>query len=192
MEVVPYTPDHADEMRTVCIASASERARTSADHAAFTLAMYCDPYLEHGVAYMLVDDEGVAHGYVLACEDWDSWAADTVAYREKIEALGGEYPARYADEAGFYNMVKADYPAHLHIDIEEPYTGGGYGRKLMDTLLARLRADGVRGVVFGVAASNERAVGFYQHMGFSKLSEYDDGGGYTFCMSFDERSRALT
>lgn len=79
--------------------------------------------------------------------------------------------------------MKATYPAHLHIDIEEPYTGGGNGRKLMETLLARLRVDGVRGVVFGVAASNQRAVGFYEHMGFKRLSEYDDGGGYTFCMN---------
>ena len=69
MNVVPYTPEHADELRAVCIASASERARTSETHAAFTLAMYCDPYLEHGVAYMLVDEAGVAHGYVLACEE---------------------------------------------------------------------------------------------------------------------------
>lgn len=184
MDVVPYTPAHADELRDVCIATASERARTSPTHRAFTLAMYCDPYLEHGVAYMLADEAGVAHGYVLACEDWGRWATDTVAYREKIEALGSEYAARYADEAGFYEMVSDRYPAHLHIDIEEPYTGSGNGRRLMEALLARLRADGVRGVVFGVAASSTRAVGFYQHMGFELLSPFGEGdeGGYTFCM----------
>lgn len=186
MQVVPYTPEHREELEAVCIASASERARTNAAHAQFTLAMYCDPYLDYGVAYMLLDDEGVARGYVLACEDWDEWAPKTQAYRQKIEALGPEYQARYKDEADFYASVSKDYPAHLHIDIEEPYTGGGNGRKLMETLLARLRADGVKGVVFGVAASNARAVGFYQHMGFKKLSEFgeDDEGGYTFCMSF--------
>ena len=80
--------------------------------------------------------------------------------------------------------VKADFPAHLHIDIEEPYTGSGNGRRLMETLLARLRADGVRGVSFGVASSNQRVVGFYSHMGFSKLVEYDGGAGCTFCMRF--------
>ena len=182
MKVVPYTPEHADELRAVCLATASERARTSEVHAAFTLAMYCDPYLEHGIAYMLVDDAGVAHGYVLACEDWDQWAVDTATYREKIETLGGEYPQRYADEATFYDSVKGSFPAHLHIDIEEPYTGGGNGRALMETLLAHLRADGVRGVVFGVAAANTRAVGFYEHMGFTRLMEYGEGAGYTFCM----------
>lgn len=184
MQVVPYTPEHRAELEAVCLASASERARTDATHAQFTLLMYCDPYLDHGVAYMLLDDAGVAHGYVLACEDWNSWAPKTLAYRQQIEALGSEYQARFKDEADFYASVAQDYPAHLHIDIEEPYTGGGNGRKLMETLLARLRADGVRGVVFGVAAANTRAVGFYQHMGFEQLSAYgeDDESGYTFCM----------
>ena len=54
---------------------------------------------------------------------------------------------------------------------------------LIETLLARLRQDHVRGVVFGVAAANERAVGFYEHMGFERLQEFDDGAGLTFCMS---------
>lgn len=184
MDVMPYSPAHADELRAVCIATASERARTSETHRAFTLAMYCDPYLEHGVAYMLVDEAGAAHGYALACEDWGRWATETSTYRERIEALGPEYAARYTDEASFYEMVSDRYPAHLHIDIEEPYTGSGNGRALMEALLARLRADGVRGVVFGVAASNTRAVGFYQHMGFELLSPFGEGdeGGYTFCM----------
>ena len=182
MQVVPYSPEHVGELRHVCISNAGERARTSKAHAAFTLAMYCDPYLEHGVAYMLVDDEGVARGYIFACEDWDRWAVDTSSYREMIKELGPEYQALYADEATFYDSVKADYPAHLHIDIEEPYTGDGNGRLLMETLLARLRSDGVTGVVLGVAASNERAVGFYRHMGFTLLSEYGNGDGYIFCM----------
>ena len=51
-----------------------------------------------------------------------------------------------------------------------------------------LRADGVRGVSFGVAAANARAIGFYEHMGFERLAEYEDGEGYTFCMRFDEGS----
>lgn len=182
MQVVPYTPEHREELEAVCIASASERARKEATHAQFTLLMYCDPYLDYGVAYMLLDDDGIARGYVLACEDWRVWEPKTVSYRQQIEALGPEYQARYKDESDFYASVVEEFPAHLHIDIEEPFTGSGNGRKLMETLLSRLRVDGVKGVVFGVAATNTRAIGFYQHMGFQKLSEYGEGGGYTFCM----------
>ena len=73
MRVAPYTPDHADEMRAVCLATASERARTEEKHGRFTRLMYCDPYLEHGTAFMLLDDDGVVRGYTLCAEDFESW-----------------------------------------------------------------------------------------------------------------------
>ena len=104
MRVVPYNPAHRDELRGVCLANAGDQ-RSDATHAQFTLLMYCDPYLGHGVAYMLVDDDGVAHGYVFACEDWFRWTQDTAAYRRQIEALGSTYRALYAAEATFYASV---------------------------------------------------------------------------------------
>ena len=81
--VVPYAPEHRDELRAVCLAQAGEHVSASEAHRRFTLLMYCDAYLERGVAYTLLD---------------------------------------------------------------------------------------------------ERAVGFYEHMGFERLGEYDDGAGVTFCM----------
>ena len=182
MDVVPYTPEHAEELRRVCLEQASERARTDEAHGRFTLLMYCDAYLEHGIAYMLVDDRGVARGYVLAAPDARAWAHDFAPYRDQISGLGDGYAGRVDDELDFYLSVADDFPAHLHIDISEDFTGSGGGRMLMETLLARLRADGVAGVVFGVSAANERAVGFYEHMGFERLQEYDEGAGLTFCM----------
>ena len=182
LRVAPYTPDHADELRAVCLSQASERARTNETHGRFTLLMYCDAYLDQGVAYMLLDDDGVAKGYVLAAEDAHEWRRAFEPYRAQIAALGPEYERRVAEELDFYESVADEYPAHLHIDIAEELTGLGGGRMLIEALLERLRADRVAGVVFGVAAANERAVGFYQHMGFQKFSEYSDGAGLTFCM----------
>ena len=184
MVVEPYTPEHAGELRRVCLEQASERARTDEAHGRFTLLMYCDAYLDHGVAYMLVGENGTACGYVFAAEDAHAWRRDFEPYRERIATLGPDYERRAADELDFYQSVADEYPAHLHIDISERCTGQGGGRMLMEALLARLREDGVPGVVFGVAAANERAVGFYRHMGFRKLSEYSEGAGITFCMKF--------
>ena len=176
MRVVPYTPEHADEMRAVCLATASERARTEQKHGRFTLLMYCDPYLEHGTCFMLVDDEGVAHGYTLCAEDFTAWEKVFEPYRRQIEELGLEYAERVKNEYEDFARTAGEYPAHLHIDIEEPYTGGGNGRKLMETLIDYLRGAGVPGVAFGVAAANERAIKFYERMGFDHLPEYEING----------------
>lgn len=182
MRVVVYTPEHADELRAICLDQAGEEARESEAQKAFTLLMYCDAYLELGVAYMLLDDVGVARGYVFAAEDAHAWRRAFEGHRRRIAALGPDFEQQAAEELDFYESVADSYPAHLHIDIAEGFTGRGGGRMLIEALLARLRADGVRGVVFGVASSNERAVGFYRHMGFEKLGEYADGAGTTFCM----------
>ena len=182
LHVIRYSAEHADELRAVCLAQASERARTDEAHGRFTLLMYCDAYLERGVAYMLLDEGGVARGYALAAEDARAWRKDFEPYRRRIAELGPDYEHRVADELDFYESVADEYPAHLHIDIAEVLCGQGGGRMLMEALLTRLRADGVRGVVFGVAAANKRAVGFYEHMGFERLGEYSDGDGLTFCM----------
>ena len=186
MRVVPYTPEHHDEMRAVCLATASERARTSDVHARFTLLMYCEPYLEHGTAYMLLDDDGVARGYVLCAEDYTSYRRTFEPYKTQIEGLGEEYRNRVAEELGYFEAVAERYPAHLHIDIEEAYTGGGNGRMLMETMIEHMREAGVRGVSFGVAPGNTRAAGFYEHMGFEHLAEAEEeGSGPVFCMSFE-------
>lgn len=174
MRVVPYTPDHADEMRAVCLATASERARTDATHARFTQLMYCDPYLEHGTAFMLLDDEGVARGYTLCAEDFATWQEAFAPYRAQIEALGPEYAARVAGEYEALAATAEEFPAHLHIDIEEPYTGGGSGRALMEAMIDHLRRAGVAGVAFGVAPGNARAIGFYEHMGFTRQPRYEE------------------
>lgn len=183
MRVVPYQPDYAARLREVCLEQASERARTDRAYGRFTLLMYCDAYLERGVAYVLLDDDDAAQGYVLAAEDITAWMRDFEPYRQQIASLGSEFEERADEELAFYASVQEDYPAHLHIDISESHTGKGGGRMLMQALLDRLRADGVPGVVFGVSARNERAIGFYRHMGFAELLAYGEGdeGGLTFC-----------
>lgn len=63
----------------------------------------------------------------------------------------------------------ADYPSHLHIDLLPTAQGGGWGRRLVRTLCAALLERGSRGVHLGVGATNDKAIGFYRHLGFTDL-----------------------
>jgi ribosomal protein S18 acetylase RimI-like enzyme len=58
------------------------------------------------------------------------------------------------------------YPSHLHINILPPGQGRGYGRALIETLLAALSTAGSPGVFLGLQPNNETAPGFYEHLGF--------------------------
>jgi ribosomal protein S18 acetylase RimI-like enzyme len=74
----------------------------------------------------------------------------------------------------------AAYPSHLHIDLLPRLQGQGWGRRLINTLLERLRASGSHGLHLGVAAANTDAQAFYRAVGFTEVD--DDGVTVTFAM----------
>ena len=151
--------------------------------------IYAAPYgvLEPSLAFVLEDPAGVG-GYCLA-------ALDTRAFERRLEAeWWPRLRRRYAepDAAGrdrwtrdqwaaylIHHPWSADddivgeYPSHLHIDLLPRFQGRGAGRRLMDLQMAALRDQGSPGVHFHVNAGNLRALGFYQHLGFTQLREGD-------------------
>ena len=135
--------------------------------------------LEPEHAFVIEDGDGVAGGYVLG-------AIDTPAFEAKCNAeywptLQAQYPAGSGEglDAMLIGMIHnpshmptaitRDYPSHLHIDLLPAFQGGGNGRRMMDTLLARLRAEGSPGLHLGVSTNNKRALAFYDHLGFTEL-----------------------
>jgi ribosomal protein S18 acetylase RimI-like enzyme len=153
--------------------------------------VYVGPYvaLEPELAFVGVDDEGVA-GYVIG-------ALDTERFEERCERewwppLRERYPlgsfpdgppdgTRDARLVGLIHKpprrladVAERYPAHLHIDLLPRVQGGGNGRRLMTTLLDALADAGAPGVHLGVGMANERAIGFYHHLGFTEVVRYTD------------------
>ncbi len=168
MQIVDYQPSYKDSVRAVCLATASERARTEATHRAFTFDMYCDEYLDHEIALVL-EEGGIAHGYVLCTPDFNAWVQHARPYHDRIRALGPAYAGRLEREIDTYRRHKDRYPAHLHIDIEPGLTGGGWGGKLLETLANRLKAQHVPGLMLGVSAENTAAIRFYERHGFERL-----------------------
>lgn len=64
-----------------------------------------------------------------------------------------------------------EYPAHIHIDILEEYTGNGVGSKLMQALFEVLKEEKVPGICVLVDTNNKRAVRFYEKMGLRHLKK---------------------
>jgi len=66
----------------------------------------------------------------------------------------------------------ATYPAHLHIDLLPELQGQGWGRRLIDTVVAHLRARGVAGLHLVADAGNAGALAFYDRLGFERLASH--------------------
>jgi ribosomal protein S18 acetylase RimI-like enzyme len=187
--VRPFRPDDLDALYRVCLETGDAGRDATALHEDPTLLghIYAAPYalFEPTLAFVLEDDEGVG-GYVLG-------ALDTTAFDARLEqewwpALRSRYPLPPPERGGTPDgfligmihgrhhrdpEVVAGHPSHLHIDLVERCQGQGGGRRLMATLLDALRAAGSPGVHLGVSTRNERAVGFYRHLGFEELTADD-------------------
>jgi GNAT superfamily N-acetyltransferase len=183
----PYEPADLDDLYRVCV--------QTADNGLDATTLFADPKLpghvfaapyaifEPSLAWVAEDAAGVA-GYVLG-------ALDSRAFEERLErdwwpALRASYPdpRQLADPVSeleeitlqdIHQPFTADpeladsYPSHLHIDLLPRLQGRGFGRRLIETLLIALRAGGSHGVHLRVGRANERAAGFYRHVGLTEL-----------------------
>ena len=182
--VRPYA--HADRaaLYEVCLRTGDNGEDATGLFAEPTLLgeVYVGPYLTlHPEFAWTLDNDGVASGYVLG-------APDTAAFELECErswwpALRGRYPlGSFADGTRDEEVVElihepvtseasllVGYPAHLHIDLVDEVQGFGLGATMIRTLLDVVRERGVTGIHLGVATANSRAIGFYEHLGFTTL-----------------------
>lgn len=70
---------------------------------------------------------------------------------------------------GHRAMPLAEYPAHLHINLQADMHGQGVGRRLVNQFLGKLRAAAVSGVHVSTREDNISALGFFEKIGFVRL-----------------------
>jgi ribosomal protein S18 acetylase RimI-like enzyme len=148
--------------------------------------VYVGPYLaqRRGTQLIVSDDEGSA-GYLLSADD--TLAFEAWAEREWWPLLRARYPLREDDsrDAELIRLIHApertptelahQYPAHLHIDLQQRARGTGLGRALVEHLLVDLRGRRIAGVHLGVDKDNDNAIGFYRHLGFREVATEPGG-----------------
>ncbi|HTX90419.1 MAG TPA: GNAT family N-acetyltransferase [Anaerolineales bacterium] len=67
-----------------------------------------------------------------------------------------------------------EYPAHLHINVDQAWRGHKLGQRLMDAYLGQLRSLEVRGVYLETTSLNEVACRLYEKVGFKLLDACPD------------------
>lgn len=83
-----------------------------------------------------------------------------------------------------------DYPAHLHINIQDGFRGHGIGQDLVKTFCDRAVEAGVRGVHANVSADNPRGCHFFEQLGFievhrePRMRKPDGSGTVVYTITF--------
>jgi ribosomal protein S18 acetylase RimI-like enzyme len=181
----PAIPSDEKQIARVCLLTGADGGDAAGRFGDDTVLadVFALPYLHCPSCFVwVVDVGGEVRGYVVA-------AADTEGFQEWFSAewwpeRGPLHPARTdgdawllpaaADPERCLSDAVADYPAHLHIDLLPELQGEGWGRRLIDTLLAQLAEHGVGGVHLVAPRSNAAAQAFYPKVGFARIGEDDE------------------
>ncbi|MBQ0065468.1 MAG: GNAT family N-acetyltransferase [Firmicutes bacterium] len=167
MKVVKYESKYKEQVQAVCISQSTSRFKDKKAQQA-TLALYCDEYINEELAFVLLNEEDKVCGYILCAPDLKHYEKCMEPYVDLLKEIDPDKYQRYYGTLEVHQKFYEDYPAHLHVDLLEEYTGGGNGTRLMKTLLEYLRSISVKGIMITVDPNNTRACAFYNKMGFKK------------------------
>lgn len=186
MAIRAYRPGDEQMLYEVCLRTGAAGGDASGVYGDRRLLgeVFVGPYLALQPDLALVlDDGGGAEGYVLGALDTRAFelACERLWWpglREArpLDRVAQDVPERWLAEWIHHpypvpEAIVRDYPSHLHIDLLPRWQGAGWGRQLIDRLLAALTARGSSGVHLGVSTANTRAIGFYQRMGFAEVAQ---------------------
>jgi ribosomal protein S18 acetylase RimI-like enzyme len=152
--------------------------------------IYVGPYLafEPRLALILEREDATVAGYALG-------ALDSRAFYRRYETewrpqLCARFPEPAGGSATWTRTQHAhhayhhpdytcpdpydEYPSHMHIDLLPEAQGRGFGRRMLEEVMRRLREFGSPGVHLGVSGHNHAALGFYHRLGFFEISRAGD------------------
>lgn len=185
----PFRPGDEPALAEICLRTADAGADATGvfDDDDLWAEVFVLPYVARhpDLAFVVeTDDERVA-GYIVATddtrafEDWFAsqwWPRSAGRWPRPIEVRtrqDGTLAYAYGRRAGAEPFGDT-YPAHLHIDLLPELQGQGWGRRLIETLVAELRARGITGLHLAASTENAGAIAFYPRVGFTRIPSHAD------------------
>lgn len=187
-----YQPADLGEVYRICVQTADNGRDGTALFRDPRLPgdVYAAPYalFEPSLALVAQDAAGVG-GYLVAA--LDSRAFDQRLERDWWPGLRARYPEPRPEIArelsvpeqfalhyihhprGTDAEMARHYPSHLHINLLPRLQGRGMGRQLIEELITSIRDYGSPGVHLAVGHANQRAAGFYRHVGLTEMPGTD-------------------
>lgn len=183
----PARRQDREALFSICLrtADAGEDASALYSDPDYPGQVWAVPYLEFAPEHCFVVDEGgVAVGFVVGTPDtntyerrldeqWWPTLRQQYADRRPMAELDPMVLDRIAIPRHSAPDLVASFPAHLHINLLPHVQSGGWGRKLIEAELDSLRRAGAPAVHLGVSPINDRAIGFYRHVGFKQIARND-------------------
>jgi GNAT superfamily N-acetyltransferase len=184
-EIARYKPEHRGGVRRIVWETGFGGKRV--DHSFDDPEWFSDM---NSLYYTDFDDthnfvalaDGKIVGYLLGCPDtalYEKRFKSEVAPLMLRKLLTGKYKLSRKNLSFLRKIILTglrgeltaspidDYPAHLHIDFDEPFRRMGLGSRIMNEYFDYLRGLGVKGVHLGTSSFHRSALPFYAKLGFT-------------------------
>lgn len=183
LEIRSARPEDREALSTICLLTANAGSDATALYSdpEYPGLVWSVPYLDFAPdhAFVLVDGADIL-GYVVGAPDTRSFEQrlDRDWWPMLAEKYAGREPKAKFDETVLDRIrhpkhsdaeITGNYPAHLHINLLRPAQSGGWGRRMIETELESLRRAGAPAMHLGLSLTNERAYGFYKHIGLKEI-----------------------
>ncbi|HMF47316.1 MAG TPA: hypothetical protein VK603_01645 [Candidatus Saccharimonadales bacterium] len=189
------------EIRTLCCRTGDNGGPIAKERWEFFAKLWVEPYERFlpEWTYVALFEESVV-GYLTGCPDSRKFAR-MKAWRMTLPLLLQIVLGRYRHTPGAHGFgrrafglsqiaergfsrelrrsVEVDYPAHLHVNVDEGYRRMGIGRRLIENYLGDLRSSEVVGVHLFCGAD---PVEFYRLLGFEILGSAQFRGASIFSL----------
>lgn len=171
VEIKTYSPEYREDVQMICRKTGPGEALTVDRVRDYILSAYCNYYIDNEPenVFVLVDESNRAQGYIFCAEDYKKYLKKFKPYLKRIRQTGIRHYAETLAEISGHLVFSKKYPAHLHINLNEDFRGGGNGSKMIETLCEHLRKKNVGGVMLITGQGNTGAVRFYKRNGFRTL-----------------------
>lgn len=183
----PFRGGDEAAVADICVKTADAGADATGifDDDAIWAEVFVLPYVHRhaDLAYVVEADDGRVAGYIVCAPDttqFEQWFHD-----EWWPMRGARWPMPESEQSrqdgtliyaysrrGGAEPYADRYPAHLHVDLLPELQGQGWGRRLVETLVAALSVRGVTGLHLAASTDNAAAIAFYPRVGFTPLPSH--------------------
>ena len=184
----PFQPGDEAALSDICLKTADAGADATGilDDDGLWAEIWVLPYVVRHpeLAFVVETDDGRAAGYIVGApdtEEFEAWFRDEwwprfaerwplpdVERSRQDGVLNYAYGRRPGGEP-----YAEQYPAHLHIDLLPELQGQGWGRQLVERLIAALQERKVSGLHLVASGDNTGAIAFYPRVGFEPIPSHE-------------------
>lgn len=166
MEIIAFEDKYLKEIEDINV-STSTHPDKPLEEKKLSEYLYVDYYALNSKenCFVAIENNEVI-GFILSEPDLDRYK-DIILNQYMNEAikLRVDFKDFLLNEVGFYDHLKDEYPAHLHIAIKPGHQHKGVGSALIKHELQHLKDIGSKGVMLLCSKDNVRANNFYDKNG---------------------------